>query len=444
MQDTTINFEEALKVADEAVFASEKKHLSDVEITILRGSWQNQTYEEMASTTEYAANYLQRTVGHKFWKLLSKALGEEVSKTNFRTALERRWRDRAPANTKAPKLEFKESTAAEDSPFYYVERPPIEQRCYEAIKQPGCLICIKAPERMGKTLLSGKILEQATFQAYRTVYLNLNLADKSDFTNLDNILRWFCVSVARELRLPNKLDDYWDERYSSSKANCTAYFEHYLLANANTPLALCLDEIDLVFPHEEIAESFLSLLRVWHEKGKISNIWKKLRLILVHSTKVYIDLDINQSPFNVGLPIELPEFNEQQVQKLARLHGLNWSVKDVKQLMAMVGGHPDLVQQAISYLKSYKDITFEQFLKNAPTEAGIYGNHLRRLWARLEEHPELLEALKKVVASSTSVRLESEEAYKLNGMGLVQLQGNDCNPRCDLYRQYFRDRLGIK
>lgn len=42
---------------------------------------------------------------------------------------------------------------AEPEVSHYVERPPIESRCYETILQSGSLIRIKAPKRMGKTLL---------------------------------------------------------------------------------------------------------------------------------------------------------------------------------------------------------------------------------------------------------------------------------------------------
>ncbi|MBD2664646.1 AAA-like domain-containing protein [Richelia sinica FACHB-800] len=58
---------------------------------------------------------------------------------------------------------------------------------------------------------------------------------------------------------------------------------------------------------------FFGLLRALHEEGKRREIWQKLRLVIVHSTEVYISLDINQSPFNVDLSVELPEFNNQQI-----------------------------------------------------------------------------------------------------------------------------------
>jgi class 3 adenylate cyclase len=105
--------------------------------------------------------------------------------------------------------------------------------------------------------------------------------------------------------------------------------------------------------------------------------------------------------------------------------------------MAMVGGHPHLVRLAL-YKIARQDITFEKLLADAPTETGIYADHLRlHLW-NLEQHPELAQALKQVVETDTPVQLKSALAFKLNSMGLVHLQGNQVTIRYNLYRQYFR------
>ncbi|WP_442944795.1 AAA-like domain-containing protein [Nostoc sp.] len=324
---------------------------------------------------------------------------------------------------------------------FYIERSPIESRCYEAILKPGSLIRIKAPRQMGKTSLMARILHQASQQNYLTVPLSFQLADGKVFADLDKFLQWFCASVGRRLKLPNKLADYWDVIFGS-KDNCTAYFEEYLLLEIKQPLVLGLDEVDRIFQHPEIAADFFGLLRAWHEDAKNRDIWKKLRLVVVHSTEVYIPININQSPFNVGLPIELPEFKAQQVLDLARRHGLNWSFTQVEQLMAMVGGHPYLVRVALYHI-ARQDTTLNLLLQTAPTESGPYSDHLpRHLW-NLEQHPELAAAIKKVVANNSPVRLDSIQCFKLLSMGLLQQQGNDVTPRCDLYRQYFRDRLRV-
>ncbi len=40
----------------------------------------------------------------------------------------------------------------------YIERPPIEEKCYKEIVKPWALIRIKSPQKMGKTLLLEKLL----------------------------------------------------------------------------------------------------------------------------------------------------------------------------------------------------------------------------------------------------------------------------------------------
>jgi hypothetical protein len=294
---------------------------------------------------------------------------------------------------------------------------------------------------MGKTSLMAKILSQLAHQGYRTVSLSLHYAQKTDFNSLDVFLKWFCVSVSQSLGMPNRLADYWDEQHSASKVNCTDYFERYLLKASDSPLVLCLDEVERVFDYRDVASDFLGLLRAWHEQARTRDNWRKLRLVVVHSTEVYVPLKVNESPFNVGVPIELPELTPEQVQNLAQLYGLSWELAQVKQLMDMVGGHPYLVEQAFSHLKINTTVTLEQLLQSAATEAGIYGNHLRRYWCIIQQHSELAEALKKVVTATGNVRLEPTQAYKLHRMGLLHLAGNEVTTACNLYRQYFCDRF---
>jgi transcriptional regulator with XRE-family HTH domain len=335
-------------------------------------------------------------------------------------------------------IEFPEGRVEISSPFY-VERPPREQRCYEEISKPGSLIRIQAPRQMGKTSLLARILYKAEKQGDRTVELSLQLANHKCFTNSDTFLKWFCTSVTMALQLPNELNNYWDlAEYLGSNMCCKNYFEGYLLPKIHKPITLGLDEVDRVFEYPEIYRDFFGLLRNLHEETKRHDIWKKLRLVIVHSTEVYVPMDLNQSPFNVGLSIKLPEFTPTQVQDLAQRHQLNWSITEVEQLMAMVGGHPYLVRLAL-YNIARQHITLTQLLQTAPTEAGIYNDHLRRLELILAEQPELGEAMREVVASSIPVRIKTVPKFKLQGIGLIKLQDDEVMPSCELYRQYFRN-----
>ncbi|MBE9145170.1 AAA-like domain-containing protein [Planktothrix mougeotii] len=338
-------------------------------------------------------------------------------------------------------LENPEGSVSLDSPLY-IERPPIELNCYEAILKTGALIRIKAPRQMGKTSLIQRILNHARQKQHQTAYLNFQEFDLDSLNSLDPFLKGFCANVANALEVDDQLTDRWQGSLGS-KTNCSNYFQRYLLKTISQPLTLGLDEVDQVFQHLEIAQEFFGMLRTWHEKGKNEPSWQKLRLVIAHSKEVYIPLNINQSPFNVGLPIELPEFTVEQVTDLVKRQGLNWSNAEIETLMEMVDGHPYLVRKAL-YEMARNYLTLEEFIKISPTEQGLYSDHLRRLLFNLNQNNgELATAMKKVVASDNPVRLESTLGFKLRSMGLVKFRGNDVIPLCNLYRLYFSDRLEV-
>ncbi len=325
-------------------------------------------------------------------------------------------------------------------PSFYIERPSIEKKCYEAMKQPGALIRIKAPEEMGKTWLMNKIFDDLAKLNYRTVPLNLLQAEETVIAELDKFLRWFCSRIGRRLGLENRIDNYWDESLTCND-RCTIYFEEYLLANLDAPLVLGLENVDRIFPISSVANDFFSLLRSWHEDAKLLDPWGKLRLVVAHSTDVYIPLQLDQSPFNVGVSIELPEFNALQVKELAKRHGLDWDNDRVEQLMAIVGGHPYLVDAALTHLATYPDTTLEKLLAIVSTEEGIYRRHLHNHWLKLKQEPELAAAMKQIVETDSPVTIASELVFKLDSMGLIRKEGNQVKPRCQLYRSYFFSRL---
>ncbi len=321
------------------------------------------------------------------------------------------------------------------SPFY-LERTPLQTQIDREIGSPGAMVRIKAPREMGKTSLLLRIIDNAKQQGYRTVSLNLEQFDRSMMSDLDRFLRSICANIARQLQIKPCLDDYWDADLGS-KISCTYYFQEYLLQEVNTPLVLAFDELNQIFEYPEIAKDFLPLLRSWYEESKTLPMWQKLRLIVVHSTEIYIPLQLDRSPFNIGLPVQLNTFCLDEVQELAQRYGLNWGDESAaKQLMYLVSGHPALVQIALYHL-SQGTISLLQLLETAATASGVYANHLQRHWATLQHHPPLSIALRAVVNSPKPISLDSLSTYKLVSMGLIKPIGNHAMVSCELYRQYF-------
>jgi hypothetical protein len=320
---------------------------------------------------------------------------------------------------------------------FYAERPPTEAECYEQILKPRALIRIRAPHKMGKSSLIFRITDYAKQQGCQTVIFNLRLVDDEFLTDSDRFLQWFCASVTDDLGLPNRVAEYWNGM-TGSKNKCTKYFERYLLRQFDNPIVLALDDVDQIFPYGDIAKNFFSLLRTWHERQE--ELWQNLRLIMAHSQEAYIPLGVDQSPFNVGFPVELQELSVAQVKDLLKRHGLQEIVNQTEQMMKFIGGHPYLVRMAL-YEITCQRMTLEDFVKIAPTEQGLYRDHLRRHYRNLESNQDLLAALNRVVSSNKPVQIGSTEAFRLHSMGLVKYQGNSVMPLCELYRQYFLVRL---
>jgi AAA-like domain len=449
--------EEILEFTDNLVYANTGEHLNDIQKIILQESWQKtkKTYEQIAAELGYSANYIKQGVGPKLWRLLSEALGEKVSKINIHSVILRQISQQNNLTSrKIPEgledklesldiqhlleLEFPQDSVPLDSPFY-IKRIPHEDRCYEEIVHPGAFIRIKAPRQMGKTSLMNRIIAYAKQNNYRTGLIHFQQAESLILTDLNKCLRWFCANLTRQLKLESKLNDYWDEELGS-KMSCNLYMQECILEEIDSPIVLALEEVNEIIEHPQVAKDFLSLIRYWHEKTKTDLAWQNLRLVMVHSTEIYIPLDINQSPLNVGLRVELEPFSSEQVIDLVQRHQLDLDSNQITQFMNLVAGHPYLVRLAL-YSIAKGEITFEQLMETSFTDSGIYHEHLHRNLRFIQESEDLIASFLKVLESNEAVTLEQVQGFKLQSMGLVKLDGNKVRVSCDLYQKYFHEHL---
>ena len=319
-------------------------------------------------------------------------------------------------------------------------RSSVNLECCQAIVQPGALIRIKAPSKMGKSRLLNNILDYANEREYGNVHINLLQIESSKFTNLDRFLRWFCIYISDALNIDLKLDDRWNED-RGSMLSCTRYLET-ILEQLERPLVLGLDEVDRLLNYPDISQDFFYLLRSWHEEANNDELWEKLRLIVVYSTEEFGNLDINQSPFNVGLPIELKPIDRSQLLELASSYSLNLSATESDRLMVMLGGHPYLTDLIFSTLSSNSKLSLEDLLQQATTDTGIYSSYLRHHLVNLKSNSQLTKIFLEILDSLQPVRVDTLLGYQLYRMGLIEWsQDNSVVPSCELFRMYFLPRL---
>lgn len=90
--------EEALAIVERIL---PQGRLSKIQAEILRQSWEGKSYTDIALASDYDAGYI-KDVGSHLWQLLSKVLGEKVTKHNFRGVLQRFIQREAASAQSAP------------------------------------------------------------------------------------------------------------------------------------------------------------------------------------------------------------------------------------------------------------------------------------------------------------------------------------------------------
>ncbi|NER82235.1 MAG: ATP-binding protein, partial [Leptolyngbya sp. SIO1D8] len=180
-----MGFEEAFQAADLAVRSIRLEGLRDIERVVLEGSWNRQTYQKIASEAGYTEGYLSRDVGPALWVLLSDALGMQVKKTNFRTAIER-WSKMHPraGSTPPPPIPLHDTdpvAAAIDRDAPSIDVTDFRGREEELadltewiLHDRGRLLCLSGMPGVGKTWLAVKLSLCVKSNFQRIIYRELS------------------------------------------------------------------------------------------------------------------------------------------------------------------------------------------------------------------------------------------------------------------------------
>ncbi len=319
---------------------------------------------------------------------------------------------------------------------FYVTRDADAVFLREIIKQ-GSTTTIRAPRQTGKTSLLVRGLRQAQKEAASTVLIDFQSLGREQFLSFAVFLREVVALIGDELDLDEEVIEKAWRANRSPERNMRTLMEKHILPNFDSqPLVLAFDEADRLLL-TDFYRDFFRMLRVWHNRRATHAIWENFNLVMVIATEPYLLIDnIRESPFNVAYPINLPDFNAEQVQWLNQQHGQPLAANALADLMELFNGHPFLTRKAL-YLLAIEGMPWAQLHQTAADENGPFGDHLRRHYWGLNQDPDqkLLTALKQVLRHQ---RCHDENArLRLLRVGLIQGSGDVYTPRCGLYQQYF-------
>ena len=167
-----VTFELALAVVNEFVFTKQGRHLSEAEILILKGAWNDEEYEEIVKNSTYSLNYLQRGLACRLWNMLSETIGngERIGKKNLRIFLEQVTEEYyarfAPIDTRKPNIETSIQFIGRKPPdtFNFYGRTKELAHLQELIIKERCVLLVGVAG-IGKTALATKLISNLSVES---------------------------------------------------------------------------------------------------------------------------------------------------------------------------------------------------------------------------------------------------------------------------------------
>ncbi|YAF99031.1 MAG: AAA family ATPase (plasmid) [Nodularia sp. CChRGM 3473] len=168
---TGVTFEEALVTLNNLVLDQRRRCLSEAEILVIQGAWNDIEYEEIANNSTYSRNYLQRRVAPPLWIMLSKIIGngERVGKKSLRYFLEKVTKEYQNQDTLKEQIspdnnliQIMGTKLPDVSSFYgrtrelsFLKELIIKQRC----------VLLSGVAGIGKSTLAAKLLTQLSIES---------------------------------------------------------------------------------------------------------------------------------------------------------------------------------------------------------------------------------------------------------------------------------------
>ena len=306
-----LDLEQILATANAAIFELAGRYLSDVETAIFLGASSERTYEQIAQQSGYSVSYLKRDVGPKLWRLLSKALGEKVSKTNFRQALERYQTSQHSSLSIQNRTDWGE---APDVSFFWGRTNELKTLTQWILRDSCRIVALLGIGGIGKTALGVKLAQQIQAEFECVIWRSLRNAPP-----LEELLTQIVPLISDQQETRPELK----------------HLLHYL---RTAKCLLILDNLEAILQPQELGQfrsgydDYGKLLRLVgetaHQSCLITTSREKPQVI---ATREGIELPVRSLCLS-GL--------QSEADALLTAKGLSGSIEERKALIDIYGGNP--------------------------------------------------------------------------------------------------------
>lgn len=359
--------EQALSFLDTLLQPESMNHVQEL---VFRGAWEGKVYEEMATQGGYDADYL-RDVGSKLWKSLSQALGEKVTKNNFRSVLRRRVEEKQvveSANVRSTSLTNSlngniaidtSDTWGRDEELSILEQWIVGENCH--------LLAVMGMAGIGKSSLVAKLTEKISDRFDFIVWRSLRNAP---------LVEQFFIDLI-PLLSKNKLADVLPI------IDCTIA-EIIQCLRASRCLVI-LDNFESVLQSNERKGSYRKGYEGYGQFLRRIGETSHQSSVIITSREQPKSLAFKEGIFLPVRSLHLAELSEGVVAKIFAAKNINLADKEIHLLSYLYAGNPLLLKIVATTIHCLFDGDFLEFLEQNTLVVGEVFDILEQQFNRLSK-----------------------------------------------------------
>lgn len=320
------------------------------------------------------------------------------------------------------------------SPFY-VEREA-DHLLRDAVGADHSIVLLRGSRQTGKSSLLLRGALAARSRGADVVVTDLGTFHASEFEDSQALTQALGSALAVPLGVAPLPGDDWRMSLSPN-TNLDLYLRRRILAPRERKLVWMIDDVDRLL-HCRSGHEVLGLFRSWHNQRALDpqGPWARLTLVLTYATEAHLLItDQNQSPFNVGYRLSLHDFSRSDTDDLCGRYGVALTSDERDRLHALLLGHPLLTRLALHHLLQQR-ATLAELESVSHSVDGPFGEHFRHVIRRVARDPELVAAVRRLLAGDVAWELET--FFRLRSAGVLRGDGaSSAEFRCPLYRTWF-------